>query len=121
MVPSSLASWRQLPGSARLFIQAGCGVGGGIILYSLPAATGPHGAEVIALVLAAVPSSMVKATFPDGLSTLTLCLVLDYVTLLMLGPQAAVLVAAVGAWGQCTLRSRLKNPLHQTLFSISAL
>ncbi len=121
MVPDRLPSWAELPESAQVFVAAVCLAGVGIIAYSLPAAVGAYGLEAFALAVAAIPASMVKASLPHGLSTLTLSLLLDYLTILVLGPHAAVLVAAVGGWGQCTFRSRLKNPPHQTLFSIAAL
>ena len=39
----------------------------------------------------------------------------------MCGPDVAVLVGAFGAWTQCTFSSRERNPVHRTLFSVSAL
>jgi diguanylate cyclase (GGDEF)-like protein len=121
MMPDRLQSWSELPESARVFVAAVGLAGAGILAYSLPGAVGAHGLEALALAAAAIPASMVKASFPNGLSTLTLGLVLDYLTILVLGPHAAVLVAAVGGWGQSTFRTRLKNPPHQTLFSVAAL
>lgn len=56
-----------------------------------------------------------------GGATLTACHITDLLALLICGPDAAVLVSAGSAWTQCAVRSRTKNPLHQTLFSIAAL
>jgi diguanylate cyclase (GGDEF)-like protein len=121
LASSPSPSWHQLPASARFFVSAVCAAGAAVIGASLPVVLGPHRLLVVALALAAVPASMMKASFPQGVSTLTICLLLDYLTLLTIGPQAAVLVAAVGAWGQCTFRTRRRSPTHQMLFSISCL
>jgi diguanylate cyclase (GGDEF)-like protein len=92
-----------------------------LIGWSLPAVVGPEKELVAGLILLALPASMVKVNFPRAVATLTMCQVLNYLALLLVGPGASVLVAAVGGWGQCTFRSRVRNPAHQTLFSVAAL
>jgi diguanylate cyclase (GGDEF)-like protein len=54
-------------------------------------------------------------------ATLTACHITDLLALLICGADAAVLVSAWSAWTQCTFRSKTRNPLHQTLFSVGAL
>jgi diguanylate cyclase (GGDEF)-like protein len=58
---------------------------------------------------------------PRSVSTLTIGYVVDYMALLVIGPHAAALTAAIGAWSQCTFRNRVPNPAHQTLFSMASL
>ena len=41
-------------------------------------------------------------------------------TLLLLGPRAAVLVAAAGVWTQCTVKIKRPYPWYRTIFSIAA-
>lgn len=55
-----------------------------------------------------------------GGATLTACHITDLLALLICGTDA-VLVSAWSAWTQCAFRSRAKNPVHRTLFSIAAL
>jgi diguanylate cyclase (GGDEF)-like protein len=117
----SARSWRELPIAARLFVGAVCAVGGGIIAACVPAIRADGRILLAVFVALAVPASLIKVGFARSASTLTLCQVLEYVMLLLLGPRAAVLVAAVGAWTQCTFRSRHRNPVHQTLFSVCSL
>lgn len=119
-VPSA-RSWDELPRVARLFVAGVSVVGIAVIVSALPVLVTTRPMLLGALLALALPASMVKVSFPRSVSTLTLGQVLNYFTLLMLGPQAAVLVAAISAWGQCTFRSRYRNPTHQTLFSVAGL
>src|SRR5262245_45776941 len=68
-------------------------------------------------------ASVAKITIPvtGNDSSLTVCHVVDFTTLIVCGPNAAVVVSAFGGWAQCTLRSPAKNPLHRVVFSVSAL
>ncbi len=68
-------------------------------------------------------SGAVKQPLPlkRGASSVSLSYVFDTAALLALGPQAATLVAASGAWSQCTFRMRTRNPAHRTLFSMAGL
>ena len=117
----SVRTWQELSPRARTFVATVCVVGAGIILSSLPVLSSTRPVWLGALLALSIPASMVKVSFPRSVSTLTVAQVLNYVTLLVLGTQAAILVAAVSAWSQCTFRSRYKNPVHQTLFSIASL
>jgi signal transduction histidine kinase len=40
--------------------------------------------------------------------------------LLLVGPQAAIIVAAAGVWTQCTYRAKYPYPLYRTVFSTAA-
>jgi diguanylate cyclase (GGDEF)-like protein len=117
----SARSWRELPGVARVFVAAVSAIGVAVVLSALPVVTTTRPWLLATLLALALPASVVKVSFPRSVSTLTVGQVLNYFALLMLGPQAAVLVAATSAWSQCTFRSRYRNPSHQTLFSVAAL
>jgi diguanylate cyclase (GGDEF)-like protein len=113
--------WSRLPRLAQLYV---CGVGalGALAVgTALPSLAGEHWKTVAVLLLLALPASTLTVSFSHNVSTLTICQVLDYLALLLLGPREAVLVAAVGGWAQCTLGSRNRNPLHMTVFSVSTL
>ena len=117
----SVRTWQELSPRARTFVATVCVLGVAIILSSLRVLTSTRPVLLGAMLALSIPASMVKVSFPRSVSTLTVAQVLNYVTLLMLGPHAAVLVAAVSAWSQCTFRSRYKNPVHQTIFSMASL
>ena len=117
---TSTSPWLLLPSSARILVGAVCALGGAVIVLSLPAVAGPQPLLLAVLLLLSLPASAIKVSFPGGVSTLTLCQVLDCLALLLLGPREAVLVAAAGAWSQCTFRNQYRNPRHQTLFSIAS-
>src|SRR5437867_4269178 len=111
----SARSWHGLPPNARLFVAGISALGMLVVVLALPVVTTTRPLLLAALLALALPASAVKVSFPRSVSTLTVGHVLNYLTLLMLGPQAAVLVAATSAWSQCTFRSRYRNPTHQTL------
>jgi diguanylate cyclase (GGDEF)-like protein len=114
-------AWRELSSIGRLYVGTTCGIGACVVLWSLPAFVGADALIIVALMALSLPASMVKVELHRSVSTLTLCQVLDQLTLLVLGTRAAVLVAVAGAWGQCTFRSKQRNPMHQTAFSIACL
>ena len=113
--------WRALSLVARVYIANVCGAGLMIVAWSLQVFAEPHLLLLVGFVLCALIASTIKVSFPGGVSTLTLCQVLDYLSLLLIGPEAAVLVAAVGAWAQCSLNNKQTPALYQTVFSISSL
>jgi diguanylate cyclase (GGDEF)-like protein len=63
----------------------------------------------------------VNIPVPGSDSSLTVCHVIDFTTLIVCGPDAAVLVAAWGAWTQCTFFSAGKNAVHRVVFSVASL
>jgi diguanylate cyclase (GGDEF)-like protein len=116
--PSS--AWQRLSSIARLYAAITCAIGVCVIGWSAPALAGPHRLIILTIMAVSLPASMVKASLHRSVPTLTLCQVVDLLTLLLLGTEAAVLVAAAGAWGQCTFRSEQRTPVHQTAFSIAS-
>ena len=113
--------WTRLPRLAQLYVCGAGAVGALAIGAALPALAGDHWKLLWVLLLLALPASTLTVSFSHNVSTLTICQVLDYLALLLLGPREAVLVAAVGGWAQCTLGSRHRNPVHMTVFSVSTL
>ena len=45
----------------------------------------------------------------------------DFASLLLLGPDETMVVAATSAYSQCTFRIQERNPIHRTLFSMACL
>jgi signal transduction histidine kinase/CheY-like chemotaxis protein len=53
-------------------------------------------------------------------STLSVSYAADLMTLLLLGPEPAMVVAVAGAWLQCTVRVKRPYPAYRTVFSMAA-
>jgi diguanylate cyclase (GGDEF)-like protein len=80
-------------------------------------------ALLLSLLVLTLVASIAKITLPlpNGASTISVCHVMDYSAMLLLGTRTASITAALGAWGQCTFRNRTRNPPHRTAFSVAAL
>jgi signal transduction histidine kinase/CheY-like chemotaxis protein len=66
---------------------------------------------------------MWKVNLPIALSsgsTLSVSYAANLTTLLLLGPQHALVVAVAGVWAQCTYHVKRTYPLYRTLFSVAA-
>jgi diguanylate cyclase (GGDEF)-like protein/putative nucleotidyltransferase with HDIG domain len=77
------------------------------------------------LSLAALSSlaAALKVTLPltaSG-STMSVSYAVDFASLLLIGPDETMLVAATSALSQCLLNRKEQNPLHRTLFSMASL
>jgi diguanylate cyclase (GGDEF)-like protein/PAS domain S-box-containing protein len=115
---------RKLPVRAQVFLVATVAIGFGLMaaLARLPHVTGPAMWGFVALTLAAVATSAVKLHLPTTRSraTMSASFVIDFASLLLLGPQPTILVATAGALSQMILGSRRRNPLHRTLFNVAS-
>ena len=75
------------------------------------------------LLLAVCLTSAWKVNLPIHLasgSTLSVSYAANLMALLLLGPRAAIIVAAAGVWTQCTVNVRQRYPLYRTVFSTAA-
>jgi len=115
--------WNALPLPARIYV-AVVVLGGGIaILQSLPHSFPPPLLFGVLLVASGLMSAW-KITLPISVtngSTLSVADAANIMSLLLLGPDAAALIAVVGVWIQCTYRTKQRYPLHRTVFSMAAL
>ena len=109
------------PLAARLYVGVVCAVGGAVLVGAADGGTDRPYALAAFFAISLVASLARMEIGLGGGATLTACHITDLLALLICGPDAAVLVSAGSAWTQCAVRSRTKNPLHQTLFSIAAL
>jgi diguanylate cyclase (GGDEF)-like protein/PAS domain S-box-containing protein len=114
---------RTLPLSARLYILAVIGIAAGLLV----ALTEMPRLNELAILLSLTAGSVLLSTLRLQLpavktrATLSISFVLDFAALLLVGPNKAMLVAAVGALSQSTIRVRHRNPLHRVLFNIATL
>ena len=116
-------AFRYLPGAARVYVACVIVTGGALLIRAAPPLARHDTPLLLTFVLLTIVASIAKIVLPlpNGTSTISVCHVLDYSAMLMLGTQSASITAAVGALGQCTFRSQAPNPPHRTAFSVAAL
>ena len=114
---------KTLPLPARLFVCTVIAVGAVLLAYFFPSKT--FGSPVPFLVLLTLSSvtSVFKVNLPLARSgsTMSVSYAVDFASLLLLGPNETMLVAAASAWSQCSFRIKERNPLYRTLFSMGCL
>ncbi len=112
-----------LPYPARVFVCSVIAAGGVLLLFLFPAR--PDSSIWLFLLLLALSSvtSVFKVTLPLARSgsTMSVSYAIDFASLLLLGPNETMIVAAVSAWSQCTFRIKERNPIYRTLFSMACL
>ena len=131
-------SWRQpvetaesprmktLPTSARYYVGSVIGLGAALLLWHFPvqAFSDPRRLLLFGLLLfLSAITSIFKVNLPltrSG-STMSVSYAVDFASLLLLGPNETMIVAAASAYSQCTFRIKERNPLHRTLFSMACL
>ncbi len=114
---------KSLPLPARLYVCAVIGVGAGLLVAFFPLKT--FGSPWLFLLLLALSSitSVFKVNLPLARSgsTMSVSYAVDFASLLLLGPNETMLVAAASAYSQCTFRIKERNPRYRTLFSMACL
>ena len=113
-----------LPLGARLYVGAVIAIGAFLLAALVPALQEfRHPAWFAILLLSSSLTSAFKVTLPLARSgsTMSVSYAVDFLTLLLLGPNETMIVAATSAWSQCTFRMTQRNPLHRTLFSMACL
>jgi signal transduction histidine kinase len=111
---------RALPGRAQWFVATV--IGAGLIGFGIfvPRAL-PNPLLFAVLLAAAFLTSTWKVQLPIALasgSSLSVAYAVDIMALLLLGPEAAMMIAVASAWTQCTVRVTQRYPLYRTAFSI---
>ena len=112
-----------LPLPARLFVCAVVAAGGVLLVWLFPSgALASPWLFLLLLVLSSV-TSVFKVTLPLARSgsTMSVSNAVDFASLLLLGPNETMVVAAASAWSQCTFRIKERNPVYRTLFSMACL
>jgi signal transduction histidine kinase/CheY-like chemotaxis protein len=111
-----------IPRPAQIYV--GLVIASGVILLAvyLPRAL-PDPSLFALLLLVSCLTSAWKINLPIPLasgSTLSVSYAADLMALLLVGPRFAIVIAAAGAWMQCTLHVKQRYPAYRTLFSIAA-
>ena len=113
--------FRDFPRSARLYIIGVIAAGAVLAGWSALHGAFTHPWQFLALLAAAVIFNTVKIELTAIKSTFSIGYAVGFATLVLLGLPAAVWIAIAGAWAQCSLNVKLRNPWFQTAFSISVL
>jgi PAS domain S-box-containing protein len=116
------SAWRTLPRAARLYIAGVTAVGGYLLVSFFPLRYANPFLFVVLLAFSCL-SSIWKVNLllsPDNDSTLSVSHAADLMALLLLGPRHAMVIAAAGAWIQCTFNVKQPYPVYRTIFSIAA-
>ena len=121
-VPASRVPWAALPRPARLYVTLVLVAGVAWMSVSFPRAF-PEPALFAVLMVFACVTSVWKVNLPIAVangSTLSVSYAANLMSLLLLGPSHAVLIAAAGAWTQCRYKAKEPYPGYRTVFSIAA-
>ncbi len=128
---SSLAARRRsdrttflaLPFVAQVYVVAVTALGGVSLVVSLIELTTDRWLLFAGLLALTIATSAVKIVLPlgRGASNLSLAHAVNFWSLWALGAAPTVVVAAVSAAAQCTLRTNVANPPHRVFFSIGSL
>jgi signal transduction histidine kinase/CheY-like chemotaxis protein len=121
-VPASL-SWSALSRTAQMYVAVVMIAGLCAVVAFLPRAF-PEPLLFTFLLVAGCVTSVWKVTLPIPLasgSTLSVSSAADLMTLLLLGPQYALVVAVTGVWTQSAFKTRVPHyPAYRTLFNMAA-
>ena len=118
----SRVPWRMLPLVAQLYIAAVLLGGIACVTLFFPR-TLPQPVLFVVLAAFACLTSVWKVNLPIPVtngSTLSVSYAANLMSLLLLGPGHAVLIAVAGAWVQCRYKAKAPYPVYRTLFSGAA-
>jgi len=113
--------WRTLPRAAQSYVVVVIAAGVCALLAYAPPLSAPP-PMFLALLAASCLTSIWKVNLPIALAsgaTLSVSYAAHLTALLLLGPRYAVVVAVVGAWTQCTVRTKRSYPFYRTAFSMA--
>ena len=113
---------KDLPFAARLFVGAVL-IAGLLLLVLFGPRSIPNPILFAILLGGSSLASAMKVSLPLATSgsTMSVSYAVDFASLLLLGANETMLVAAVSAWSQCTFRTQTPSAPHRTLFSMASL
>jgi len=113
---------KDLPVAARLFVGAVLAAGAIILGMFAPHSIANPILFVILLACSSLASALkVRLPLATSGSTMSVSYAVDFAALLLLGANETMIVAAVSAWSQCTIRTTTKTAPFRTLFSMASL
>jgi diguanylate cyclase (GGDEF)-like protein len=122
---------KALPLAARIYVVIVLVLGGVLLGAAIVSAPLAQPARFLILLALSMLASTLKICVPlpraltetlsDNALAMSMSVTVNLAALFSLGVSEATLIAAAGAWAQCTFNVRSKNPLYRTLFNIAAL
>jgi PAS domain S-box-containing protein len=113
--------WAALPIAAKIYVTLVTATGV-VLMTRLVPTTYPRPWMFVALLFVACLTSLWKVTLPLALtngSTLSVSYAAVLMALLLLGPNAAMVIAVAGAWTQCAFKTKRRYPWYRTVFSMA--
>jgi len=116
-------TFRDLPIAARIHLLVVMAAGAAACVVSARAGAFERPWILLVLALASIAAHTLKVDLPlsTSASTISTGYAVGFASLLLFGLGPTVLMMVPGAWAQCTLNTRQKNPWYRTAFSISTL
>ncbi|MGE3958352.1 MAG: HD domain-containing phosphohydrolase [Vicinamibacterales bacterium] len=113
----------QLTPAARAYVTAVIIAAAAILAIRAPGMSFDQPWLFATLFVLSSASAAMKITLPltTNVSTMSVSYAIDFASLLLLGWDQTLLVAAASAFSQCVLNSKEPQPLYRTLFSMAAL
>src|SRR6266566_2950150 len=113
---------KDLPVAARVYVTTVC-VAGVLVAAFFAPHTLDHPWLFLGLLVCSSVASALKVSLPLATSgsTMSISYAVDFASLLLLGANETMFVAAMSAWSQCTFRVPSKSPIYRTLFSMASL
>ena len=114
---------KTLPLPARIFVCSVIAVGAVLLAYFFPLNSFRSPGLFLLLLMLSSITSVFKVNLPLARSgsTMSVSYAVDFASLLLLGPNETMIVAATSAWSQCTFRIKERNPAYRTFFSMGCL
>src|SRR5499426_3744339 len=113
---------KDLPIPARLFVAAVLAAGTLILVMFAPHAIANPMLFAILLACSSLASALkVRLPLASSGSTMSVSYAVDFASLLLLGANETMIVAAASAWSQCTFRTQTRSDTYRTLFSMASL
>ena len=114
---------KALPVPARIFVCSVIAVGAVLLAYFFPLNSFRSPELFVLLLMLSSITSVFKVNLPLARSgsTMSVSYAVDFASLLLLGPNETMIVAATSAWSQCTFRIKERNPAYRTFFSMGCL
>ena len=114
---------KTLPLPARIFVCSVIAVGAVLLAYFFPLNSFRSPSVFLLLLMLSSITSVFKVNLPLARSgsTMSVSYAVDFASLLLLGPNETMIVAATSAWSQCTFRIKERNPAYRTFFSMGCL
>jgi diguanylate cyclase (GGDEF)-like protein/putative nucleotidyltransferase with HDIG domain len=113
---------RDLPVAARLFVAAVLAAGAIVVGVFVPRTIANPVLFAVLLGCSSLASALkVRLPLATSGSTMSVSYAVDFAALLLLGADETMIVAAVSAWAQCTIRTTTKTASFRTLFSMASL